>query len=261
MKRAAVVCGIALGIGLPGLFLVARYQPGALAQEKAEAEVGKDKKDKRSITTSGTASVRVAPDAARLHISVVTQSPTLKEARGENSVQVRKVMDALADLRIPDLKMKSVDVQVSPIHEREEHLKVDRLPRVLGYRVTNSFTVLVENKDRAKLGEAAARLLDTALEQGVTNVSRVEFFRKDLESIRREALTRAVEDALANARALAKGIQATIRDTVSVDGTPQFYGGVSLQNAMSPTGGEGRATPLVAGDLEVSCQVSVTCRY
>ena len=55
-----------------------------------------------------------------------------------------------------------------------------------------------------------------------------------------------------------------ITDTVEInESSPIYYGTMNtLQNAVFPAGGEGgAATPLVAGDLDVTMRVNITCTY
>ena len=69
---------------------------------------------------------------------------------------------------------------------------------------------------------------------------------------------------MANARALAAGAKRNVADVIMINGEPRFfYGGEQFaQNAAFPANpGGGGPTALVAGDLDVTCQVHLTCRY
>ena len=94
----------------------------------------------------------------------------------------------------------------------------DKLPHTVGFRITSTFTVLVQLDDPEKLGAAASKVLDCALENGANNLDQVMIFRKDVNAVRRQALTRAVEDALANARALASGANKTVLEATAIAG-------------------------------------------
>jgi uncharacterized protein YggE len=223
--------------------------------------VAEAKKEPRRLSTSGTATVRVKPDSARVFFGVQTLAPTIKQAREESSQKVKKVLDALTALQIPDLKMKTSNVSVELVQRAHEEGK---LPEVVGYRVTNSFTALIKGNDPQKLGLTAGRVLDTALENGANQVQQVVIFKQDDTEAKREALTKAVADAAANARALANGANARITDTITIDGHPEYFGGrYSLSNtaqAQDSFGGAGE-TPILAGEVEITCRVSVTCTY
>jgi uncharacterized protein YggE len=226
----------------------------------------KDKeKEKRTLTTTGTATIRIKPDAARLYLSVKTSAPTVKDTRAECAGRFTKVKNALLALKIPELKMKTSDISVEPEYSQATPLAAAKLT---GYACTYQFTVLVTDTDVAKLNDAAGRLLDTALEQGVNVVSRVTFFRQDDTAARREAMTKAVESGVANAKALLAGIKVESFDTVVINDAPRFTGydnrltNAWAQQAIPRAGGFGEDdTQIVAGDLVISCQVNISCTY
>jgi hypothetical protein len=194
---------------------------------------------------------------------VETYSPQVKEARTDNAQKTRKILDAIKALKIVNLKMKSDNVNVSLVMSQDR--TPTTLPKLLGYHVTNSFTVLVENEDALKLGHSASEILDAALENGVTGVGRIMFFKKDSQALRREALTKAVEDAMTNARALARGADEKVLESITINGEPRYFipdgtsNNVNFQQDLN-LGGAG-STPLVAGALEITCNVNLTCRY
>jgi uncharacterized protein YggE len=225
------------------------------------------RKEPHTLRTSGSATVRIKPDAARVFFGVVSTAGKIQEARLDNNGRVRKIMEALAGLKIPDLKSKTSDVQVDILYGRTDG---NQPPPVVGYRVSNTFTVLVQDDDPTRLGTLAGRVLDAALEGGANSVQQTAFLSKEgLPPARRKALTQAVEDALANARALAAGDRKDQVEVVTIDGEPTFrerpFSGarnpmLQVANVAVPEGGAADAA-LVVGDLEVTCHVNVTCNY
>lgn len=232
--------------------------------EKADRVAAKKDADKRVLTTSGQASVRVKPDSARVFFRVENYGKQVGEAREENARRVKKVMDALQALKIENLKMKSTNVGVNQVVHNYRHEEM-KLPVVLGYHVVNSFTVLVESEDSAKLAALAGKVADAALESGATGMEQIVFFKRNVDMVRRQALTKAVEEAMANARALAQGADEKIAESLTISGAPQVAYSGRMQNTYQQqvpfNNGGGSDTPLVAGDLEITCQVSITCRY
>jgi uncharacterized protein YggE len=251
MKRIVVAIGITGIAVLLGTVLL-RGQEGPAAESK---------KEKRVINSSGIGTVIVKVDSARVFFAVQTLGPTIKQARSENAAKVKKVMDALEQLKVPDLKMKSSDMQVELITtQKEDHRK---LPDILGFAVTHSFTVLAFNEDSQKLSKSAAQILDSALENGATMVEQIVFFKKDMAAAKQQALAEAVEDAEANAKAMAAGAKVRIAETTAITyDQAQYTMGNKIQIFQRPLGPpEGTETPLVAGEVEMTCQVSVTCSY
>jgi uncharacterized protein YggE len=261
MKRAAITGGLAGVVLLSGLVLLRGQNLAPAPGPATEA-----KKEPHTLRTTGSATVRVKPDAARVFFGVQTSAATIKDARTENNGRVRKVMEALTALKIPDLKSKTSDVQADILYGRTDGIQ---LPPIVGYRVSNTFTVLVQDDDPVKLGALASRVLDTALENGATSVQQIAFLSKEgMTQARRKALTQAVEDAVANANALAAGAKKEHVDTITIEGQPTYrerpsYGNRDLVQALNvavPQGGDSDAA-LVVGDLEMTCQVSVTCTF
>lgn len=261
MNRATAVVGIALAAVALGL-IVLRGLPAA-EHEPRQEQPGAEKagQEKRTLTAEGVARLRFLPDRARVFVTVETTAATVREARSGNAAQVKKVLTAILALKIPDLKTTTTDVRMSVVQET----KKDELPRTLGYSVTHSLTALVQQNDADKLAGLAAQVLDAALENGATSVQQIEFSKGDVADIQRRALTKATEDAVANARALAAGAGRTLADVVTIRETGDLLH-VPARNwtyNWTPSSREiaADATPLAAGELEVSCRVSVTCTY
>jgi uncharacterized protein YggE len=247
-------------------FLEFRVHPAAGQRPEAEK---KPKAAKHTIETSGKAVVRVDPNRARLYLRVQTTAATVKAAQADNAKRFKKALDAIEGLKIANLKMKSLNIEVAEIYSREKDNVQTTLPQVLGYQVTNSFTVLVSNDEAMKLGLEASRVLGAALENGATAAQSVEFFRDDMSDVRRQALTRATEDALANADALARGAKRQVTDVVKID-EPEYLasGNWALSNTMQMNpgfggagGGESDTPTLMAGEMLLTCRVRVTCNY
>jgi len=251
MKRETMVATASMGLLLVGVL--------AWAGQGARAQGEVVKSDKRTIQTSGEGTVRIRPDHARVFFGVQTFAPTVKQARSQNATLVKQVTTALTALKIPDMKMKSTDLTV-------ELVQVDgdgRTPKVVGYRVTNTFTALVNSDQPDKLGGLASRVLDAALENGANIVQRVAFFKQDDNAAKRQALTKAVQDARENAEAMAEGARRSITDVVTIVGQPEYGLGRSqmMMNSVQSDVGGGANTSLMAGEQEVTCSVTITCTY
>lgn len=230
---------------------------GQLAGQGAKEGAAKEK-EPRKIQTSGSATVRIKPNRARLYFVVEDTASTIKAVREANKQHVESVIAAIQGKKIVDLKMKSTDVRMDVIHSKDD--KQNKLPEVLGYRVTYTFTVLVSEDDTQKLSSLAVQVLDTALTNGANAVQQITFFRDDLTEARRQALTKATADAVANAKALAAGDNRTLTDVIDINGNPEYHAPYANNSFQKQVLG-GDSTELVAGDVEVTCRVSITCTY
>ncbi len=249
MKRE-LLAGM-VGAGLIAVAGLALRGGTATAQERT-AKAG----DHRSVTASGTATIYVTPDSCRLYFTIETTGPRVSAARAQNAVAVTKVREALEKLKIPNLKSKTSDFTVQPVHPGAPP---DRT-RVSGYRVTNTFTVLCKSSDTETLNRWAGSILDTATDNGVNRVQSVTFFRTTDEATRRDALGKAVADAVANARAMAEVVTRGEVSVHEITGNPQYeYGMAQVQMNVAFRGGDD--TTLVAGEIPVTCTAQVICRF
>lgn len=223
--------------------------------ERAAAQVRENGSERSTITAGGTATVYVKPDSARLFFGLQTLAPRVADARSQNGARMAKVRAAITALGIPGLKTKSSDLSVEPVYASAGAGAAGKLT---GFRVSHTFTVLVKNDDPDGLSETAGRLLDTATEAGVNQVEGISFFREDTAEARRNALSLAVRDGLANARALASGAGQAIGPAVQIQGSPAYEAAQSMMTNTIQRAGEGQSS-LVAGDQAVTCSVSVIC--
>ncbi|MSR57535.1 MAG: DUF541 domain-containing protein [Planctomycetaceae bacterium] len=210
----------------------------------------------RTISAEGTGTIYSRPDSVRIYLGVVTQSETVAAAREENARTVAKIQEAILALKLRDLKAKTRDTKVQIVKRREEGMEVK------GYRVSQSFSVVFQSTEPDELATAAGRILDAGLQNGVNDHGDVEFFLADESELERQAKTKAVEDALANAAALADGAKLKIIDVVEIQ--DQASSGYRDAGFGGQQGGFGRretASGLFAGDWQVSASVRIVCRY
>lgn len=260
MNRWFTSLGLVVAAGLVGsVWLHAQNGPAA--------EARKDKDKAHTVTTTGTAKVRVACDSARVYASVEAVAATVRPAREETLAGINRLTAALKALKLEGVKMKTADLTIDPRTEDKDGAP----PKILGYRVKYDFTVLIENEDVVKLNDHTGKVMDALLNSGVNKVDRVTFFKKDETAAQRQARTKAVEDAIANARALLAGAKLERFEVTEISDVPSLspWGGVMgfggmQNNPFNPANAPAQAadeTRIMAGELEVSCTVTVTCSY
>ena len=224
-----------------------------------------EKEENRKITTSGEAKVWIDPDRARVFLGIETMKETIGLARDENANKIKEVMEALKTLRIKDMLIKAPSYNVALVKESERHAtKSGRLPQIIGYKVRQEFTVLLQNKDTLNLSKNAARVVDTALDNGVNIIQQVLFFKEDDSQDRRSTLELAVKDAISNAKAIAKTAGVSIRDYSQINSTIHYWQPPRAYMRQSFAAHEafrapGVPTTLVAGKISIACKVTLHC--
>jgi hypothetical protein len=211
----------------------------------------------KMVSASGYADRWVDPDHCRAYLGCQSQEKSLSEARSENNDRIARVLAAIAKLKLPGLKTKAPSLNVQIIYSDTGYRE---LPKVLGYRVTQEFTVLLEDKDPKVLSDQAGQVIDTALSSGANTLGQVVFFREDQKAIQRELLGEAIKDALANATVMARAAGSKVTGVWRLSGNPQYYGyeaGQQMRQSAGPMGNAGEGTTIVFGQVKVACSASI----
>ncbi len=221
------------------------------------------KQEKKVITTAGEATVWVNPDRARIFLGIETLQETIDDAHKENAEKMRKVVAALKALKIKGMLIKAPSYNVSLVKEPTyEATKAGRLPKIIGYKVTQSFTVLLKNKNPLILSKNASYVVDAALKNGVNIIEKVAFFKEDDSQERRKALKLAVKDAISNAKAIAEAAGVSIKSYTLINSSTYYWQSpqiVQMTQAFTPRETDRAITTLIAGKIPIFCKVQLHC--
>ncbi|MEZ5391450.1 MAG: SIMPL domain-containing protein [Bryobacterales bacterium] len=204
------------------------------------------------LRTTGTATVKVAPDEARITIGVVTQAPTAEQAARQNAAQVDQVLEAVR-AEIGDAgKLKTNNYSIFPEYNRPS--RDGSAPEISGYRAQNMIEATLH--DIAKV----AAVIDVATKNGSNQVQGVNFGIRDETELRAKALQEAAQKARANANALAQALGLKVRRIVSVEeGGPTVV--QPYRRAMPMAMAADVSTPIEAGEVEVQATVTMTVEF
>jgi uncharacterized protein YggE len=200
------------------------------------------------IVTHGEATIKRAPDQAWVGIASETRAGAPAEAQRTAAEAMKSVQSALAKVGLTADAIRTTGYSLQPDMEY-----VNGRGRVKGYVVRNQIEVRVD--DLQKLGA----VIDAAGGSGATSMSGLRFDLKDRAAAEREALTLAVRDAMARARALASGAQITLGDILRIEDAgevrqPMPYMTMRVESAAPAQ------TPVSPGEMEIHSQVTVSVR-
>jgi uncharacterized protein YggE len=224
-----LVVGLAAALTLP-----------SLAQSPSPAaEGGAD----RTVSVSGSAIIRSAPDEAVVTLGVQTQGATAEAAMADNAERMSDVIKAILDEGIPEGGIATAWVNLWPNYS-------DSGLTIVGYTAENQVNVTV--KEMGKIG----RLIDQAVGAGANLTSGISFRVTDTNEGMDEALEAAVADARHKAEVLAAaggtqlGSVIQITETGSPTPPPIYY-----DRALSAEAGA--VPPIEAPTMETQVSVSV----
>jgi uncharacterized protein YggE len=231
--------------------LAALFSASALAQQATAPSREPGVPDTVSVT--GVGRVSLTPDRFSFNGTVQTISPTVEEAVNENNTKTAAVIAALKNAGAKAEEIQTSNFSIFPQQDYSQQQQ-GKLPRVIGYQVSNSITVT-----RKQVAEAG-RLLQAAIAAGVNQTSGLSFSISDPTRGRDEGLRAAFADARAKAALLAAAAGRTLGPALSISeiGTsnpqpPRPMAGVRILAAQVIT----EPIPVESGTSEQSSTVSV----
>lgn len=199
---------------------------------------------------------KVAPDQAWVTVAVETRDSRAPEARRLAATAMTSVMAALRGTGLAADAIKTVGYALNPDYEY-----VNGRQRMRGFLVSNQVQVRVD--DLTKLAEVLDASGGLALPaSSVMTITNLQFDLKARADVERDVLKAAVEDAMANAKAMAAGAGATLAGIVRIDqegAAKQMYESVMPMPAMTVRGGDAAiSTPITPSDIEIRAAVTVS---
>lgn len=203
-----------------------------------------------TVTVGGSGKATVTPDRFTFNVGVQSVADTVDKAVNENNAKVASVIRALKNAGARDADIQTSNFSIWPQQDYQE----GRLPRILGYQVSNNITV------RSSKVADAGKFLGVAVNAGVNTSSGINFEVSDHSKGREAGLRAAFDDARAKATLLAQAAGRTLGQALMiVEGgqtPPPPYPPMARTMAM-----EAKAVsdvPVEAGSQEQSYSVTVT---
>ena len=164
----------------------------------------------RFISVSGQGEVSVNPDRATVNLAVESRGPVLADARNEVNATTNRFLQFCNNLGIAENRISTTGANIRPEYKWNNQTGERRLT---GYYVARS--LVVDLRDLEKLG----RLVESAVDLGVNQVSDPALGLVDRSAALRQALERATQDARGNAQVIAKTLGVQLGEVRSVTAT------------------------------------------
>lgn len=217
------------------------------------------------ITVYGSGEVRAVPDVASASFRVTKTGKTSREALDKSTKVATALVSGMKELGVESRDLRTSGFSVDPQY-RYDNGKNGRSspPVIVGYEVGSTLTVRI--RDIGRLDE----VLDRAVSLGATTSGGVSFDIDDPARLRIEARRKAMEDAKANAEALAEVAGVSLGKAVRIDLDreaaslpPSYYQDAysqyyAMAQQMNQAALPARpAVPVEAGDQTVRAAVTV----
>ena len=200
----------------------------------------------RTITMSGTGSVKGPPDMAEITAGVTSQAPTAAAALAANTANMNRVFAALEKQGIARRNIQTSNFSVSPSYTNRTP---NETPRLTGYQVSNQLHIILE--DVTKLGAA----LDALVTAGSNQMHGLNFSIKEQAPLLAKARAAAVADARTRAQQYAAAAGVTLGPVQSISesgGEPP-----RPMYRMMAMAAQESSVPVASGEESVSANVTV----
>jgi hypothetical protein len=194
-----------------------------------------------SVQANGSGTIMVTPDKADLSVGVVTQGSTAQEAAQQNATKANAMIAALKQVLGTSGTVQTISYYISPRYTSAQP------PVIVGYTASN--TVRVTTSDLNLVGP----LIDAANAAGANDVSGISYGLADEEPVRQQALTKAAQQALAHAAAIAGGLG---RKTGAVLSAQEGSAVIPYNVGLAAAGAA--STPIQTGTVTVTATVTAT---
>jgi uncharacterized protein YggE len=150
----------------------------------------------RTLSLTGRAEVRAAPDMAVISAGTVSEAKTAREALSANNETMAAVLKTIAAAGVADKDIQTSNFSIQPKYTYPPRASdgTQEAPKIDGYTVSNSVTVLVRDLDR--LGA----VMDAVVSSGVNQMNGLNFTVAEPGPLRNEARKAAVAEARARAQ-------------------------------------------------------------
>lgn len=227
-----------------------------------------------TITVTGSATVYVKPDAARIHYTIRVSETSIDAAKESATKLVASLNEAVKSLKIPNLTSSEGSINYS-----RSVLTAAAARRLVGpgggvapgapaapaatYLAQIPLSVMIQEKDSVKLRSAVDTFVKKIVESGASIVGdaldsdnpfsaassrslglvespRIEWVLTDETSARKEAIRNAVRKAKADAEAVSKELGWETMKVISVGDIPPIRGDVTevIVSSVRPPAGE-----------------------
>ena len=247
-----------LALGLLSLFLAVK----AINAFKEYKYIGKGVYPANVITVNGTGEVYAVPDIASFSFSVTEEAKQVVDAQNKASQKMNTILEALKGLGIEDKDIKTTAYTSYPKYEYTKTVCVEGVPCTYGRQVLIGYEVSQTISVKVRKTDDAGKVLAKVGELGAQNMSGLDFVIDDIEKVRAEARDKAIQDAKAKAKVLAKSLGVDFVRITSFyenNGYPVYgYGGAMEAKAMGGDMTSSVTPQLPAGENKITSNVSIS---
>lgn len=244
-----------VGIVLVALLILAEFLPVG----RMHGGFGENGMQKNVITVTGIGEVQGKSDIATISFTINKEAKTVAEAQIGVAEVEGKALLVLRENGVEDKDIKTESSSFNPKYDSTPIYCItypcpQKSPKIIGYEAYETISVKVRKVD------TTGKIIEELGKTGVSNLYGPNFAIDDEEGLKAEARKKAIEDARAKAKVLAKDLGVRLGKITSFSensgGYPIFYGKEAFLSA--PASDAGIRSELPAGENTINSSVSIT---
>ena len=200
----------------------------------------------RTISVSGSGSVKVPADMARLTFSVLTKEATALASVQNNATKMNKVYEALKKIGISEDNISTANYSLY-----QETFWKDGKDIPGQYVTSNNIIVIVDDVEKCGL------IIDTAISAGVNQMNGISFLVKDSKAAVEQARRLAFQQAKEKAELFAEEAGCKVGKVISIMENSGSYPVVREYADSAKMMATSNSTTISAGQDSVTATVSV----
>jgi uncharacterized protein YggE len=240
-------------VGVLTLFVLMLF----INEIKASSYIGHESQIPATITVSGKGEVMAVSDIATLSLNISKDASTTKEAQSSLNDLVSKTLSYLKTKNIEEKDVKSEYGGINPKYSNNYCITYpcpQGESKIIGYTASQSITVKVRDVDTANDVRTGLANL------GIINISGPTFSIDDEDTYNDQARSKAIEDAKAKAKVLARELGVRLGKVASFSENGGGYPVMYAAKDMAQSSGMAQApTPeLPKGENKITSNVTIT---
>lgn len=202
--------------------------------------------NKGIIQVTGKGRLQVQPNIVQVQIDVVTDGTNLIEVQSQNAQITSRAIEAIVAFGIRRTDIQTANYQVIPQYDYIDGKQVFR-----GYEVRNSIVVTLRNINRA------GQLIDFAIQQGVNQITSVQFKLENEQTFYNQALQLAVQNGKEKAFQIGGEIGVSYMEPIEIVEIVENREGFLRAASFSSDA----PTPIEPGSITIQAEVKMKFAY
>ena len=203
------------------------------------------------LVVTGVGKVRAKPDVAYLNVGVRTVDKDARKAQEDNKDIMERIVNRLKSLNIDEKDIQTSAYNIWPRYNYRGNTEV-----LEGYEVENMIRITVH--DVGSVGN----VLDAVSKEGANRSNGISFGILDMDSIYKQALEKAIDDAKGKAEVMSKKAGVTLLKPLTIyeGNAPSQVFRDEMYNMgimMDSDGERASSVPIASGELDIQAYVTI----